>query len=235
MIILNQLRTGQKVGKKELIKIMLLSVTLFCLGLTELFAQSVKDADGNIYMTVNIGKQVWMAENLKTTRLNDGKAIPLVTDEEKWKALKTPAYCLYNNEEKNRDVYGVLYNYYAVKTKKLCPVGWHVPTENEWAVMAEYLGDPSTAGDKLKEAGTVHWQNIFSQATNDFDFTGLPGGMRFYTGIFPDYSDAYAVWWTSTEFDSKQTRTRGLHDQSSMVYKGYDNFGSGFSVRCIKD
>jgi uncharacterized protein (TIGR02145 family) len=219
----------------KLKKPILFALISILMGFAGLRAQTVKDADGNIYVTLNIGKQVWMGENLKTTRLNDGKAIPLVTVDEKWKALRTPGYCLYNNEDKNKDIYGVLYNYYAVKTRKLCPVGWHVPTEAEWALMAEYLGDPATAGDKLKEAGAGHWQNIFSKATKDYDFTRLPGGMRFFTGVFPDYSDSYAVWWTSTEFDAKQTRTRGLHDQSRMVYKGYDNFGSGFSVRCVQD
>jgi uncharacterized protein (TIGR02145 family) len=219
----------------QLKKVIIITLTLFCLRATGLFAQSVKDGDGNIYMTVNLGKQVWIAENLKTTKLNDGKAIPLVTDDAKWKALKTPAYCLYKNEEKNKEVYGVLYNYYAVKTRKLCPVGWHVPTEPEWAVMLQFLGDPATAGDKLKEAGRDHWQNLNSKATNDYDFTGRPGGMRDFTGIFPIDGDSYAIWWTSTESNTKQARARGLYDQSSMVYNGFDNFGSGYSVRCMKD
>jgi uncharacterized protein (TIGR02145 family) len=223
------------VGKSKLKRVLFLLVALFLLRFSISSGQAVKDADGNIYLTVQIGKQVWMAENLRTTKLNDGKTIPLVSADEKWKAMRTPAYCLYKNEEKNKDVYGALYNYYTVKTRKLCPVGWHVPTDPEWAALVDYLGDPVTAGDKLKEPGTDHWQNIFSKASNDFDFTGRPGGMRFYTGIFPEFGDSYAVWWTSTEFDSKQTRTRGLHDQSSMVYNGYDNFGSGFSVRCLKD
>lgn len=219
----------------QLKKVIVIILILLCLRISGLFAQSVKDVDGNIYMTVNIGKQVWMAENLKTTKLNDGKTIPLVSVDEKWKTLKTPAYCLYRNEEKNKDVYGFLYNYYAVKTRKLCPVGWHVPTEPEWAVLVEYLGDPATAGDKLKEAGTEHWQNIPSTATNDYDFTGLPGGLRDYTGVFPIFGDSYAIWWTSTESDAKQARARGLYEQSTRVYNGFDNFGSGYSVRCLKD
>jgi uncharacterized protein (TIGR02145 family) len=198
-------------------------------------AQSVKDADGNIYMTIKIGNQIWIAENLKTTKFSDGKSIPLVTDENKWKGMSTPACCWYKNDINNKAAYGALYNWYTVKTGKLCPIGWHVPSDKEWQTMVEFLGDPLFAGDKLKEPGTAHWRNPVSAATNDFDFTGLPGGMRFSTGVFPDYSYALAVWWTSTEFDAKQTWIRGLRDQSSMIYKGYDNFGSGFSVRCIKD
>ena len=216
-------------------KVIFFVIALVCLRVDGLYAQAVKDADGNNYFTVKIGKQVWMAENLKTTRLNDGKAIQLVTDDEKWKALKTPGYCWYNNDERNKNIYGALYNFYAVKTRKLCPAGWHVPTEPEWAALLQYLGDPNTAGDKLKEKGLDHWQNYFSEATNEYDFTALPGGMRFYSGTFPLYGDSYAIWWTSTEFDEKQARNRGLHDTSSRVYNGYDNFASGFSVRCILD
>ena len=202
---------------------------------TGLQAQTVKDADGNIYITLNIGKQVWIGENLKTTRLNDGKPIPLVTDDKKWKALKTPAYCWYNNDEKNKDVYGALYNWYTVKTGKICPQGWHVPTENEWVALATFLGDKNSAGDKLKEAGTTHWKNYFSKATNDYDFTALPGGMRYYSGIFPESADSFAVWWSATGYSATEAIMRGLHDTSSRFFNGFEDFRSGYSVRCIKN
>ena len=112
-------------GKRVFIYI----IILLFFSLNGLLAQSVTDADGNIYLTVNIGKQVWMAANLKTTKFNDGKAIPLVTDEMKWKSLQTPGYCFYNNDPANKEIYGALYNYYTVNTKKICPKGWHVPTD----------------------------------------------------------------------------------------------------------
>jgi uncharacterized protein (TIGR02145 family) len=186
-------------------------------------------------MTINIGKQIWIAENLKTTRLNDGKPIALVTDDEKWKQISSPAYCWYNNDIKNKEISGALYNWYAVNTKKLCPKGWHVPSEPEWIIMIEFLGGVKTAGDKLKEAGIEHWKNYLSQATNDYDFTAVPGGMRYLAGGFPLYGDSYAIWWTSTEFSSSQARNRGLHDSSSAVFNASDNKHSGFSVRCIMD
>lgn len=156
-------------------KILLFLVALVFMKSNVLHSQTMKDADGNIYMSVNIGKQVWMAENLKTTRYNDGKPIQLVANDDAWKELKTPAYCWYKDDIKNKDIFGALYNWFAVNSKKLCPVGWHVSTDAEWEAMIDYIGGLSTAGDKLKEKGVIHWENYLSQATNDYDFTALPG------------------------------------------------------------
>jgi len=216
-------------------KTILFILILVCTGYRYLEAQTVKDADGNIYVTVNIGKQVWIGENLKTTRLNDGKPISLVSNDEEWKALKTPAYCWYNNDERNKDVSGALYNWYTVKTGKICPQGWHVPTDNEWAALAAFLGDARTVGDKLKESGTAHWKNIFSKATNDYDFTALPSGMRHYSGTFPLFGDLYAVWWSATPVSASEAIMLGLHDRSSRLYNGVEDLRSGYSVRCLKD
>jgi uncharacterized protein (TIGR02145 family) len=196
---------------------------------------TVKDIDGNIYLTINIGKQIWIAENLKTTKLNDGKPIQLVTNDRAWEQLKTAAYCWYKNDIKNKDVYGALYNWYTVKTGKLCPKGWHVPTSSEWAAMVTFLGDPNTAGDKLKETGTTHWKNLLSDATDDFDFTALPSGIRLRSGVFPSYGDSYCVWWSSTAYNTTDAWNCGLHDSSSQIFYGFDNFQNSFSVRCIKD
>ena len=176
-----------------------------------------------------------MAENLKTTKLNDGKPISLVTDEKKWKALQTPAYCFFNNDPANKDIFGVLYNWFSVNTKKLCPLGWHVPSDTEWKTMVAFLGDKNTASDKLKEIGRDHWKNPLINATNDFDFTALPGGTRLYSGTFPDFGNSYAVWWTATEYSSLAAHNWGLHDSSSRVFNGYDSKQSGFSVRCVQD
>jgi uncharacterized protein (TIGR02145 family) len=216
-------------------KIPLFLVALVFMKVSVLHSQTMKDADGNIYMSVNIGKQVWMSENLKTTRFNDGKPIQLVANDNAWKELKTPAYCWYKDDIKNKDVFGALYNWFAVNSKKLCPVGWHVSTDAEWEAMIDYIGGLSTAGDKLKEKGVAHWENYLSQATNDYDFTALPGGMRYFTGDFPLFGNTYAIWWTSTEFSEYQAVCRGLHDSSGMAFKASDNKRSGFSVRCIKD
>jgi uncharacterized protein (TIGR02145 family) len=213
--------------------ILIFAITLF-MGFQQLNAQPVKDIDGNVYPTISIDKQVWMAENLKTTNLNDGTAIPLVTDDKKWSTLKTPGYCWFNNDITNKDVYGALYNWFSVNTKKICPVGWHVPSITEWSKMISYLGDPGIAGDKLKEAGLEHWKGNFT-ATNSSDFTALPGGLRLNQGPFPTFGNSYAVWWSATEHDSACAWNRGMINSSSNVYKGFDNKGNGFSVRCLKD
>lgn len=208
---------------------------LILTDLGNLHAQSVKDADGNIYLAINIGKQVWMAENLKTTRFNDGKAIPLVTDDKAWKALKSPGYCSFENNSENKALYGLLYNWYTVGTKKLCPKGWHVPSDTEWKEMVDFIGGSNTGGDKLKESGDEHWKNPLLSPTNDYDFTALPGGTRLYSGSFAEFGSSYAVWWTATEFSSLAAYNWGLHVSSSKIFNGYDSKQSGFSVRCIMD
>ena len=214
--------------------VILLALTLFCIRLTGLQAQTMTDADGNVYPAITIGKQVWMAENLKTSRFNDGKPIQLVTDNNIWKALKIPAYCWLNNDIANKDVYGALYNWFTVNTNKLCPKGWHVPTNTEWGAMITFLGDENTAGSKLKETGSDHWENSLIIATNDFDFTALPAGMRYDSGTFPIFANNYAVWWSSTR-SNPDAWNRGLFFSSSRTFKGHENVRSGFSVRCIRD
>lgn len=214
--------------------VILLTLFIFCIRLTGLLAQTVTDADGNVYPTITIGKQVWMAENLKTSKYNDGKPIHLVTDDKKWAELTTPAYCWFNNEIANKDVYGALYNWFAVKTKKLCPKSWHIPTDTEWGALISFLGDENTAGDKLKETGTIHWKSTINTATNEFDFTALPGGMRLDSGTFPVFGHSYAVWWSSTGSDT-DAWNRGLFFSSSRTFKGHENVRNGFSVRCIRD
>ena len=91
---------------------------------------TVTDIDGNVYKTVKIGNQVWMAENLRTTKLNDGQPIPLVTENKEWSYRTTLGYCWYENDEAaNNNIYGALYNWYTIETGKVCPKGWHVPTK----------------------------------------------------------------------------------------------------------
>jgi uncharacterized protein (TIGR02145 family) len=216
-------------------KLILLVIVCLCLELSGLQAQSVKDIDGNIYATTVIGNAVWMAENLKTTKYSDGTSIPLVTDDKKWGALKTPAYCWFNNNIENKEEYGALYNWFAVDTKKLCPTGWHVPSNAEWGTMVAVSGDEATAGSRLRETGMEHWNNALVNATNDFDFTALPAGFRSFTGEFPPDGNNYAIWWTTTAFDAEKVWNRGLYFNSSRLFNGYRNKKSGFSVRCVKD
>jgi uncharacterized protein (TIGR02145 family) len=216
-------------------KILLVAMTLLCLRLITLHAQTVTDADGNVYITLSIGDQIWMQENLKTTTLNDGTTIPIVTEYNKWGKMEKPAYCWFQNNIQNKEVYGALYNFYTVNTKKLCPKGWHVPSKDEWTTLIEYLGGEEKAGAIMKEKGTSHWKNILKYGTDEYDFTAIPGGMRFGRGNFPLFGNSYAIWWTSTMFNEVDAWCFGLFDESNHSFKGHDDIHNGYSIRCIKD
>jgi uncharacterized protein (TIGR02145 family) len=198
-------------------------------------ASTVSDFDGNIYPTIGIGAQVWMAENLKTTTYSDGTSIPNITANTAWVNLTTGANCLYDNDMNKKDIYGVLYNWYAVKTDKLCPTGWHVPNDAEWTALADYLGGGPVAGGKLKETGTAHWFSPNTGATNESKFTGLPGGERFYSGGYYDLGK-YGSWWSTSEYSSSEAKYVELnYNYSSIYYFLRSNKKTGYSIRCLKD
>ncbi|HBE42523.1 MAG TPA: hypothetical protein DDW27_15240 [Bacteroidales bacterium] len=196
---------------------------------------TVTDVEGNTYKTLQTGSQTWMAENLKTTKFNDGTNIPLVTGNTEWANLTTPGYCWYGNDEcANKGVYGGLYNWYTVNTGKLCPTGWHVPSLDEWVAFINYLGGiNAVTGGKLKETGTSHWTAPNTGATNESGFTALPGGIRRYEGTF-DHNRNYGNWWFSTEF-SDTDAWRWYMDYESNVYRTNHDNNYGFSIRCMKD
>jgi uncharacterized protein (TIGR02145 family) len=206
--------------------------------------KGVKDIDNNRYDIITIGTQTWMAENLKTTRYNDGSLIPLITDGTAWETASTneaPGYCWYNapNVSTNLIAYGALYNWYAINpstngNKNVCPVGWHVPTDGEWITLTTFLGGMAVAGGKMKEAGLAHWKTPNTGATNESGFAGLPGGGRHYYGTF--YSiGSFGSWWSSTEDETTYAWGRTLGSNSGYVYRDYNFKGSGFSVRCLRD
>ena len=204
--------------------------------------QQVTDVDGNKYQTVTIGNQVWMAENLKTTRLNDGTPIDQVTGYEQWAELDLPAYCWYNNDSTHRETYGALYNWYVVETQKICPEGWHVPSDEEWNEMVSLVADHSNIGGALKESGTVHWRTPNAGATDELGFSALPGGYRSYQGTF-NLLRASGYWWSSTEANwygaSDTTPSRVIfrsvqHDNPTLV-RHISEKTNGFSIRCVKN
>ncbi len=189
----------------------------------------VNDIDGNSYTAVVIGDQVWMAENLRTTKYNDGTPIPLVTDNNEWKNLTTPAYCWYDNDESTyKENFGAFYTLYTVQTEKLCPQGWHVPTKEEWDVLKNYLG--LDRGGKLKEAGTVTWDSPNTGATNESGFTALGGGIRnCLSGQF-EYKGTQTSFWSS---NSSYFPT--LSNSHSGLGGGYGVGNYGRYVRCLMD
>jgi uncharacterized protein (TIGR02145 family) len=196
----------------------------------------IKDGDGNVYSTVTIGTQVWLKENLKTTNYNDGTSIPLVTEKAVWNNLSTPAYCWYdNNEASYKNIYGALYNWYSVNTAKLCPTGWHVPTNTEWTALVTFLGGENVAGDKLRESGTAHWSSPNTGATNETGFTALPGGCRFDGNIMFFNIRNSGFWWSSTEFNTTSARSMSMFSVIHGIDPWVDLKTWGFSVRCIKD
>jgi len=205
----------------------------------------VNDIDGNVYQTVTIGKQIWMIENLKTTKYNDGASISNVTLDSDWTTLTSGSYCWYENDTTNKNTYGALYNWYSVDTKKLCPIGWHVPSNSDWTILTDYLGGEniygiSVAGGKLKESGTAHWRSPNTGATNETGFTGLPGGYRY--GIV-DFSwlgiGEQGYWWSSSldmidkPNDAADYRAMSYYDD--IVINGIEIKMVGFSVRCLKN
>jgi uncharacterized protein (TIGR02145 family) len=196
-------------------------------------SNEIKDADGNVYTSVTIGTQVWIVENLKTTKYNDNTDIPLVTDNTAWSNLSTPGYCWYNNDASTyKTPYGAMYNWFAVATGKLCPIGWHVATDNDFSVLANYLGGLSVAGDKLKEAGTAHWLSPNTGATNESGFTALPGGYRGPNGTYVLLGDhGYLL---AYDVSSVYCYSIGYNESRVTRNIGFGN-KSAASVRCLKD
>ena len=148
---------------------------------------TITDADGNVYTSVTIGTQEWMAENLRTTKYADGTAVPNVTEDSLWANLNIGAWCHYDNDSQYDSTYGKLYNWYAVETGELCPTGWHVPTEAEWTVLQDYLISNGHPGEVLKS--TSGWNDNNGKNGNGTDiygWNGLPSGSRFTNGIFFD-------------------------------------------------
>jgi len=198
---------------------------------------TVTDYQGNVYNTVKIGDQCWLKENLRSTKYNDGTNIPNVTDNSTWANLTTPAYCWYNNDYATYgSVYGALYNWYTVDTEKLCPIGWHVPSDTEWTQLTDYLGGESVAGSKLKEAGTTHWNSPNTGATNESGFTALPAGNRsaIPIGEFININQ-YTFYWSSTQQDGNNAFFIYLMYNMVLSQTNNTNKVTGLSIRCLKD
>jgi uncharacterized protein (TIGR02145 family) len=201
-------------------------------------AQTVLDIDGNVYNTIPIGTQVWMKENLKVTHYQNGDPIPNVTSQTSWDALTSGAYSDYNNDINNVDTYGRLYNWYAVSDiRNIAPEGWHVPTDADWNTLFDFLGGISVAGNKLREAGNIHWDAYNGgdgnkYATNSSEFTALPGGFRIVGETF-EYMTDFGFWWSSEE--SSIDAANYIYMTITNVSKENYKKAMGGSIRLIKD
>jgi uncharacterized protein (TIGR02145 family) len=195
----------------------------------------VDQRDGDTYKWVKIGKQIWMAENMKTSKYNDGTSIPLITDENEWYKLSSPAYCLPRMDTIiQKTSLGALYNWYAVNSNKICPKGWHIPSDNEWTVLIDYLGGKGIAGGKLKEAGTIDWLSPNKDATNETGFTALAAGGRSQAGFIGTIKEMGA-WWSSTEEGNSYAWFRMMNCYNNEVIRYHYFKNNGFSVRCVRD
>jgi uncharacterized protein (TIGR02145 family) len=198
----------------------------------ELTYGEIIDIEDNVYKTIQIGAQTWMAQNLAVTKYNDGEPIPLVIDVSIWvDTLATAAYSWYNNIETK---YGAIYNWYAVGSGKLCPAGWRVSTDEDWKILTDYLGGAEIAGGKLKETGDVHWTNLNVGATNSSGFTALAGGYRYFGGSYAN-EKRFGYWWTANEATSKSGIARSMHYNYANIDQIKPDKRTGASVRCVKE
>jgi uncharacterized protein (TIGR02145 family) len=198
---------------------------------------TVFDGDGNIYGTVIIGSQVWLTENLKTTKYLNGDVIGTTAPAELdiYDEI-TPKYqWAYDGNEDNVSTYGRLYTWYAITdTRKVCPEGWHVPSDAEWLILENYLGGYIVAGGKLKETGTTHWTAPNDLATNETGFMALPNGWRNIDLKFVNFAK-FGGWWSSTENKTTDAFCKYVRYNSGAVTVESDSKKSGIAVRCLKD
>jgi len=205
----------------------------------------IRDLDGNVYRIIMTESGVWMAENLKTSKLSDGTPLPLIRDNSEWENTKTPAYGWYKSTVEYAETYGAIYNWYAVETGRLCPKGWHVPTEEEWLDLMEYAGGSQRSSEnaaKLKEAGTAHWKAPNEGATNEIFFTALPAGEISFA-YSEENEGTSTSWWTSTEdrYDLNPEEPASNANIAGLRYDFNSNSQGSYSkkyalpVRCKMD
>lgn len=219
----------------------------------------LKDIDGNVYSKVKIGQQTWMAENLKTTKLNDGTAIPLLDVDSNWYSTSLPAYCWFNNDKISySNTFGALYNWYTVNTGKLCPLGWHVPTDNDWSILEIYLqnsgynydgstdtdNDRSTNNKIAKSLASIqNWTTSsipgavgntdYILYRNKSSFNAIPAGLRSSMGVF-GYNNSSTYLWSSSAYNAYAWGRYLYFGNVNLVRDYYDKL-RGMSVRCMKD
>ena len=232
--------------KKTIITILVIFLSHFIIAQEY---RTVTDIDGNVYQTVQIGDQLWMAENLKVTHYNDGSEIPTGYSNSEWGWLDMGAYAVYDDDLSNAESYGNLYNWFAVDDSRgICPENYHIPTDDEWYILLEYLGGASSgssenwiiAGGKMKDVGTIEdgdglWYAPNEGATNESSFTAIPAGFRLYDGQYYE-SGYYSIYWSSTaEYYSDAFFMWYLLHDDSRLYRGLIDSQTGLSIRCLSN
>lgn len=197
-------------------------------------AGTVTDIDGNVYQTVKIGRQWWMVENLKVTRYSNGDTISIVNNWKEWVDIEIGACCSYENDRNNIEIYGLLYNWFAVNDERdIAPEGWHVPSDTEWQVLIEYLGGNDSAGGKMKATSDTYWQQPNIGASNKSGFSALPAGFRHYIGAYGELG-TQTTFWSSSAYKDTIPVVRELEYDIT----GVDRYGAyrrnGYSIRCVR-
>jgi uncharacterized protein (TIGR02145 family) len=231
--------------KKFSIITLLFQLIVLSLRGQKLENRPVIDIEGNVYKTAVIGKYLWMAENLKTTKFNNGKEIRFVTGSSNWSVLNDAAYCWYDDDKANSVIYGALYNFFAVNTGKLCPEGWRVPSDEEWKYLEGYVDSLYKIDDQIWDESRIRGYNagrrlkaksgwkLGGNGTDEFGFSALPGGERLTS--FNNSKGGTGFWWTSTEFDQSSAWYRCIIYSLPEMSRGPHPKRMGFSVRCLKD
>ena len=206
------------------------------------YSNIVIDIDGNIYTTVIIGSQEWMAENLRVTQYRNGNSIPNVLELSEWSLLNSGGYCYLNNDEQNIDVFGNFYNWGAViDESEICPEDWHIPTDDEWQILVDFLGGDDIAGGSLKSTGTVEsgdglWFEPNVGATNNSGFTSLPAGYRYFDGLYYMQGEGSYFWSSTERFNRGMVWGRALVNTYTWVsHYSFGYPGTGASIRCVRD
>jgi uncharacterized protein (TIGR02145 family) len=220
-------------------KINFLKLSLFLLFFSVLIScdkeDSISDIDGNSYKIIKIGNQTWMAENLRTTKFNDGEPIRNIIKNTDWKKTKEAAYSGYNNDGVAQKEYGYLYNYYCIENiKNIAPDGWRIPNENDIRILQEYLNSNAEKRINLKEKGNQHWMTSNKTGDKSSGFNVLPGGYRDEQGNFYMLKSNGYFWTENASVELYHWSDRMFQALADVRRdRTYEQFG--FSIRCIKE
>ena len=217
-------------------KIKILTLSYLFINTISILAQTVTDVDGNTYNAISIGNQIWLTENLKVTKYNDQVPISLVLDDASWSTQTEPAYCYYQGDIANANVYGNLYNWHVVNNaKNVCPSGYYVPSIADWEELITFVGGNAVAGGKLKEMGLEHWLDPNTGADNSSSFTLLPSGWRANNNGFYENLSYMAFVWSSTSVDAQSSSIILVGYDSPACYTSDSHILTGLPIRCLKD